>query len=229
MLALMGRPNSYSLLNMDYVLCNILGENGYYVELGANDGLRQSNTLKLERELGWKGILIEPLTYQYKQLKRNRKGNVIVNAACVPYEYDSTTIPIYDGDLMTTTELSSDEIPQFVSWSDIGRRYEGEDNRERSVDSPARTLNSILELADAPKQIGFLSLDVEGAELPVLSGVNHDFYRFGLIMIESRNASKTISYLKTRNYEFLCFISKNDMLFLDVSRVDIPELKLKIV
>ena len=33
---------------------------GFYIELGANDGISQSITLFFERSMGWKGILIEP-------------------------------------------------------------------------------------------------------------------------------------------------------------------------
>lgn len=34
--------------------------NGFFVELGACDGLYLSNTLFFERSMGWKGVLIEP-------------------------------------------------------------------------------------------------------------------------------------------------------------------------
>ena len=35
-------------------------ENGFYIELGAFDGITQSNTYFFELNRGWKGILIEP-------------------------------------------------------------------------------------------------------------------------------------------------------------------------
>jgi hypothetical protein len=35
-------------------------KNGFYIELGANDGISQSNTLFLEKYKNWSGILIEP-------------------------------------------------------------------------------------------------------------------------------------------------------------------------
>ena len=42
-------------------LYNIINKkNGFFIELGANDGLFQSNTAFFEKEHEWTGILIEP-------------------------------------------------------------------------------------------------------------------------------------------------------------------------
>ncbi|XP_047736496.1 uncharacterized protein LOC125177908, partial [Hyalella azteca] len=47
----------------------------YFVEAGALDGEYLSNTLRLEREQGWTGLLVEPDMDNYKQLlKTNRKA-----------------------------------------------------------------------------------------------------------------------------------------------------------
>ena len=51
----------YGQNKMDKKLLKYLNyNNGFFIELGANDGLRQSNTYYLEKNLGWRGILIEP-------------------------------------------------------------------------------------------------------------------------------------------------------------------------
>jgi hypothetical protein len=51
----------YSLNNIDKKMLKYLNfDNGYFIECGANDGIRQSNTLYYEKEKGWRGVLIEP-------------------------------------------------------------------------------------------------------------------------------------------------------------------------
>ena len=58
------------------------GFRGIFVEAGAFDGLHLSNTLKLERELGWSGVLIEASPLLMERLRRNRPGAKIVHS-CV--------------------------------------------------------------------------------------------------------------------------------------------------
>lgn len=56
---------------------NLFGDQrgGFFVEAGALDGERLSNTLWLEQELGWTGLLIEPNPANYKNLvSKNRKA-----------------------------------------------------------------------------------------------------------------------------------------------------------
>jgi len=52
-----------------------LGEKrgGYFVEFGAANGRKLSNTWFLETEMGWKGILAEPNPIFRKVLKQNRE------------------------------------------------------------------------------------------------------------------------------------------------------------
>lgn len=48
-------------------------EDGIFLELGACNGIKYSNTLFFEKNLGFKGILIEPVEKMFKDLKKNRK------------------------------------------------------------------------------------------------------------------------------------------------------------
>lgn len=50
-------------------------DNGIFLEVGANDGIRQSNTYIYEKEYGWKGILIEPSIW-FNKLKDNRPNSI---------------------------------------------------------------------------------------------------------------------------------------------------------
>ena len=62
-----------------------------------------------------------------------------------------------------------------------------------------------------------MSLDVEGAEIEVLKGINHDYYRFKYMVIESRDIEKISQYLQTVNYELVEKLSHHDYLFKDIN------------
>jgi hypothetical protein len=58
---------------------------GFFVECGAADGEQVSNTLYMERYLGWGGILIEADTKFYERLM-TRKRKALALHACLSLE-----------------------------------------------------------------------------------------------------------------------------------------------
>ena len=58
--------------------------NGTYVEIGAVDGMKYSNTLMLERDFGWTGLLVEGQPASARKLRENRgrRNAVVEEAAC---------------------------------------------------------------------------------------------------------------------------------------------------
>ena len=60
-----------------FVIAELHGKrNGFFVEFGATNGLELSNSLVLEQQLGWKGILAEPARYWHEALHRNRNCGI---------------------------------------------------------------------------------------------------------------------------------------------------------
>ena len=81
--------NYFGFKKLDKKLLEYLNyDNGFYVELGAADGITQSNTRYFEKNLGWRGILIEPEINNFNKCKKNRsKNNFFINKACVGFDY----------------------------------------------------------------------------------------------------------------------------------------------
>jgi len=78
-------------------------KNGFFVELGANDGIRQSNTFYFEKNLNWNGILIEPIKEKYLKCLRYRSNkNYFYNNACVSFNYKNNRIKMIYSDLMSS-------------------------------------------------------------------------------------------------------------------------------
>ena len=78
-------------------------------------------------------------------------------------------------------------------------------------------ITSLLEEAAAPTQIDLLSLDVEGAELSVLRGSDHQKYRFRHIVVECRDIPPLQKYLEDQGYKIVERLTVHDYLSVDGS------------
>jgi hypothetical protein len=80
--------------------------------------------------------------------------------------------------------------------------------------APAKTLTSVLESSKSPTNIDFMSLDVEGAELAVLSGLDFDRYVIKYILVECRDIDRISDFLESFNYKMIDQLSYHDYLFM---------------
>jgi FkbM family methyltransferase len=187
-------------------------DNGYFVELGANDGVNQSNTLYFERFRGWKGVLVEPYQPNFENLMRNRSSiNFFKNVACVGPSYKKSTISLAYSNLMTSTLGIESEISNPVGHAVQGADFWG--GESFIFDAAAQTLGSLLVEACAPVLIDLLSLDVEGVELEILKGVDHTIFSFRYICVESRKFDELHKYLTDLKYQYVEALSTHDHLF----------------
>ena len=185
---------------------------GYFVELGANDGVRQSNTWKLQQAFAWTGLLIEPSPIRYRECVLNRsfaRTPQVRCAACVPFGFAQPFVEMEDADLMSVAKgLDVDDGAARIH-ADVGSQFL-EDPRFRYVyGSPARTLTSLLDEVQAPLDFDLLSLDVEGNELAVLKGLDFTRYRPRWILVEVRGA-EVGQHLQGLGYTQQATLSQND-------------------
>jgi FkbM family methyltransferase len=124
-------------------------------------------------------------------------------------------VEIVYSNLMSTSLGLETDINNSENHALIGKQFLEEDEDNFNFGAIANQLNNILSKANAPKQIDFLSLDVEGAEIEVLKGINHNEYRFKFICIESRDIQKINNYLTINNYLLIKQFSPIDYLFKD--------------
>jgi len=157
---------------------------GIFVEVGANDPVDGSQTLRLEN-IGWSGLLVEPLSEHAEDLRRLRKAHV-EEVACGPRSQHETIMRF------KVAGVASTLAEEFIN-----HRVVEEETREVRV----VTLNSLLEKHGIDK-IDLLSLDVEGYELEVLDGLSLDRYKPRFILIEDRVRDLTRhDYLVSKGYK----------------------------
>jgi FkbM family methyltransferase len=216
------RNRNFGAGSLDRKLFALLGSRGgFYVELGANDGATQSNTLLLETLRGWTGILIEPVPSVFSELKHNRNArrNRLVMAACVAFDYQRPRVDLWEADQMTVPLVARNDIEAPFSHAELGRKvqksYSG-NLKPELVSARAISLDSVLHLTEAPREIDLLSLDVEGGEYEVLHGIDFGYWRFRAILVENRKPGRLIDFMQQNGYRLQEQLSEHDYFFTPV-------------
>jgi FkbM family methyltransferase len=201
---LIGRKFSFAINNIDVNISkkfkNFSGPK-FYVEIGANDGVSQSNTKYLELYDGWKGILIEPIPTVFKKLQKNRAArNFFENAACCSFEFKSSTMSLIYANLMTISLEGESDVQDRREHAKIGAGTLNLGDKIYEINVQASTMNSILLKHNAPKIVNFLSLDVEGSEIEVLKGIDFYEFVFEYICVETRSFEVIEKFLNVKGY-----------------------------
>lgn len=188
---------------------------GFYIEVGANDGHRLSNTLALEIYFGWRGLLIEPIASSFEQLERNRsrRRNRLVNAACVAPHRSGQEVEMIFCDLMSIAMDLESDVHDKMAHALRGSKFMRQGLQVRKETVKSISMTEALETAQAPTLIDFLSLDVEGAELEVLRGIDFTKFRISWILVESRKPETLVNFLANYDYEMADQLSSYDFLF----------------
>lgn len=165
--------------------------NGYFVEFGASDGIKLSNTYLLEKEYDWKGILVEPARTWHNELKKNRSA--IIDTRCVW----STS-----GEQLEFSETDDAEYSTLSEYKDHDTHVKNRIN-SRNYLVETISLTDLLDTHKAPKTIDYLSIDTEGSEYEILKNFDFNKYKIRIITCEhnyTENRNKIYLFLKNMGY-----------------------------
>ena len=199
-----------ALNNLDAKLAGYFAyKNGFFIEVGANDGYAQSNTYYLERFLAWQGILVEGIPELYTQCRKERQNSTVFNCALVPAGYPEPFIDMTYSNLMSLVKGAQKSVKEEMEHVRRGNEIQKVESYEIRV--PARTLTSILDECNV-KEIDFLSIDVEGYELNVLMGLDMHKYKPKYMLIEARYRDDINNHVSDL-YNVVAELSHHDILY----------------
>lgn len=179
---------------------------GYFIEVGAYDGVSLSNTYFLE-QMGWRGILVEPIRELCQKASAARPRSRVVHAACGRKGQRGSTKFTVAQNVPVLSYLKADQ--------DHVDRCLREGATLVEIEVPLVSLDDILmhERSQAPPgaspwagnagwRIDLVSIDTEGCELDVLDGFSLDRFKPRILVIENdRPAGAAIEpYLAERGY-----------------------------
>jgi FkbM family methyltransferase len=165
---------------VDQHLCGAV--NGVFVEVGAGDGIINSNTLFFERHRHWTGLLIEPHPAAAAACRRNRTANVGEYAICT--EPGDASFCATDGDSSLSHLL---DCQTKYSLERISRQKQ----QIEIITVETLPLSRALWL-NAISHIDYLSVDTEGNELDVLRSINWMSTTINCISVENNGEGTAV-------------------------------------
>jgi FkbM family methyltransferase len=155
-----GMKKSYSQAGQDLWVLEILKgkKNGFFLDVGAYDGIKYSNSFLLEKEFGWSGLLIEAHPGNFGSIKKIRTSTLVTYAIS-----DSNGNISFEKDCNTGSKISE---------------------KGELITVPSITFEDLFLIYDIPSTIDYMSLDIEGYEYKSLLRFPFDEYKCKLITVE---------------------------------------------
>jgi FkbM family methyltransferase len=146
---------------------------GYFVEIGAADGVHLSNSYFLEKEMAWQGLLAEPNPRFFESLSANR--SCAISNRCVHSETGRSVefIAARTGEYSRVAEIVPEDGHEAARMRGASK-----------IIVETITLDDLLVERGAPHTIDYLSIDTEGAELEILGAFDFGRWDVRTITVE---------------------------------------------
>jgi FkbM family methyltransferase len=185
-----------------------------FIQIGANDGIRNDPIREFIIRDRWTGILVEPLPAVFAQLKDNYrrvKGTllVFVNAAISTSNSENISFWTFDDRFLAPlpfekrmwylrkSSTSKDQLKKAV------RGNYAFDQIVKEIKVPSMTLSHLVQKYWVRGQINLLVIDAEGHESAILTSMDFEVLNPDAIFFESQHLNRD----KNKVFDFL---SKNE-------------------
>jgi len=162
---------------------------GFFIEIGASDGLLNSNTYMFEKLMNWNGLLIESNKELIEKLKKNRPNSKIIEAF------------VSGKEIKGYTYFKAKNFPEI---NGIEKKLGFESFYDDREEVYSTNIKDIIANNNVPKKVNFMSIDIEGLEVEILENIEFEKYTFDMICVEHNfdvtKARSIDKILKQNNY-----------------------------
>lgn len=204
----------YSQFGQDKLIHNLFfleKKEGFFIDIGASDGIDINNSYFFEKNLNWKGICVEPRKSAFKELIRNRNC-ICENIGLSDKSSDNTFVEYLGKDGV----YSGLKDKYDYRHEKIVKTYALPTAEKIEIKIKTTTLKELCYKYNI-NHIDYCSIDTEGGELDIIKSIKDSKITIDVISIENNfNDKKIRKYLKTINFLFITkigcdeiYVSKN--------------------
>ncbi|MFI8705836.1 FkbM family methyltransferase [Bacillus sp. NPDC077411] len=192
-------------------------ENGFFVDIGAHNGIHLSNSYFFEQHKNWNGICVEPIPEVFELLSKNRKCICIEGAISNENGYQDFL------QIQGPVEMLSGLVDKF-DFRD--KKRIDMDLQERGgsckvIKVKTYTLQSILDDHNVT-HIDLLSVDSEGAELAILQSIDFKKVKIECIVAENNYQEKSVQeFLAMQGYRLVEKLPFDDIFLYNKSKFSV--------
>lgn len=210
----------YSQDNQDAYLENNIFKgykNGFYVDVGAHDGVCINNTLYFEKNNNWTGINIEPIKKAFDNLVINRPNNINLNCAVCNNDGE-TDFWCNTGYTEMLSGIKDNFDVRHLYRIQNGNIHMGSTTEIIKVNT--KKLETIFDENNV-SHINYLSIDVEGSEFEVIKSINFDKVFIDIIGFENNYNDISIPIVEYLDNKGFIFINKTALDIFMINKMSI--------
>lgn len=183
-------------------------DDGFYVDVGAFDPEKFSNTHALHRR-GWRGVNIDMSPTKIGVFECERPGDINVIAPISDADEEIEVYVFSQRPVSDTLSSALDTLDKTTA-----------DHWQQTFNLPYETktmrairLDDLLKQVKAPDRIDFMNIDVEGAEMSVLRSLSFETHAIDVIAIEIHarfdelSQSEPYRYLSEHGYQIEAWLA----------------------
>ena len=171
---------------------------GTFLEFGATNGIELSNSLMLEREFSWTGVLVEPSPQWHPDLSTNRPDAVVLDSCIFTETGKQLDFFVSDAGVLSTLDEFRESDASTMPGNAKVRNQSGYHCKVTSI-----SLNDVMLKYFGGNPIDFMSVDTEGSEFLILQEFDFNKYAPKVVTVEhnfSENQKRLDDLFKDNGY-----------------------------
>lgn len=199
----------YSQYKQDKFLDKIVfngKKNGFFIDIGAHDGISLSNSFFFEKNRAWVGICIEPNPNVFSKLMQDRKSTNL--NICIGEGNKTISFTKIEGYSEMLSGVTDTYAPEHLKR--IEREVAIHGGNIQTISVEMKRLDTIESIKN--KKVDFISIDTEGNELDVIRSIDFKNSDITCFVIENNYGDHEIAeILRRNNYNYIARLWCDDV------------------